>query len=44
MLLGIIYYKDIVDFAKKDNFPVLQILDEFECDCGKLKSLSKKNL
>lgn len=34
---GIIYYKDTVKFAKKYHLSILQILDEFECDCGKLE-------
>jgi hypothetical protein len=33
---GMIYYKDTVAFAKKHHLSILQILDKFECDCGKL--------
>ena len=33
---GMIYYKDTVSFAKKYHLSILQILDEFECDSGKL--------
>ncbi|APG66311.1 hypothetical protein LPB136_13425 [Tenacibaculum todarodis] len=33
---GMIYYKDTVAFAKKYHLSILQILDEFEYDCGKL--------
>ena len=35
---GMIYYKDSVAFAKKYHLSILQILDEFECDCGKLEN------
>ena len=35
---GMIYYKDTVAFAKKHHLEILQILDEFECDCGKLEN------
>jgi hypothetical protein len=35
---GMIYYKDTVAFAKKHHLSILQILDEFECDCGKLET------
>ncbi|QXP72519.1 hypothetical protein H0I31_02120 [Tenacibaculum sp. AHE15PA] len=35
---GMIYYKDTVAFAKKYHLSILQILDEFECDCGKLEN------
>ncbi|WP_439130908.1 DUF7222 domain-containing protein [Polaribacter sp.] len=33
---GMIYYTDTVAFAKKYHLSILQILDEFESDCGKL--------
>ena len=35
---GMIYYTDTVTFAKKHHLSILQILDEFECDCGKLEN------
>jgi hypothetical protein len=35
---GMIYYKDTVAFAKKYHLSILQILDEFESGCGKLKN------
>lgn len=35
---GMIYYRDTVKFAKKHHLSILQILDEFECDCGKLEN------
>ena len=35
---GMIYYQDTVAFAKKYHLSILQILDEFECDCGKLEN------
>ena len=35
---GFIYYKDTVAFAKKYHLSILQILDEFECDCEKLEN------
>jgi len=35
---GMIYYTDTVAFAKKYHLSILQILDEFECDCGKLEN------
>ena len=34
---GMIYYKDTVKFAKKHHLKILQILDEFENECGKLE-------
>lgn len=34
---GMIYYKDTVSFAKKHHLSILQILDEFETNCGKLE-------
>lgn len=35
---GMIYYKDTVPFAKKYHLSILQILDELECNCGKLEN------
>lgn len=35
---GMIYYRDTVSFAKKNHLAILQILDEFECECGKLET------
>jgi hypothetical protein len=35
---GMIYYTDTVAFAKKYHLSILQILDQFECDCGKLEN------
>ena len=35
---GMIYYTDTLAFAKKYHLSILQILDEFECDCGKLEN------
>jgi hypothetical protein len=35
---GMIYYTDTVAFAKKYHLSILQILDEFESDCGSLKN------
>ena len=35
---GMIYYSDTVAFAKKYHLSILQIIDEFECDCGKLEN------
>ena len=35
---GMIYYKDTVSFAKKYHLSILQILDEFETNCGKLEN------
>lgn len=35
---GMIYYTDTVAFAKKYHLSILQILDDFECDCGKLEN------
>ncbi len=35
---GFIYYKDTVKFANRHHLKILQILDEFECDCGKLEN------
>ena len=35
---GMIYYKDTVSFAKKNHLSILQILDEFERECGKLEN------
>lgn len=35
---GMIYYKDTVAFAKRYHLSILQILDEFESECGKLEN------
>ena len=35
---GFIYYNDSVPFAKKHHMIILQILDEFESECGKLEN------
>ena len=35
---GMIYYKDTESFAKKYHLPILQILEEFEDECGKLEN------
>jgi hypothetical protein len=35
---GMIYYTDTVAFAKKHHLSILQILEEFESDCGKLEN------
>jgi hypothetical protein len=35
---GFIYYKETVKFAKKHHLPILQMLEEFESDCGKLEN------
>lgn len=35
---GMIYYSDTVDFAKKYHLSILQIIDEFESECGKLEN------
>ena len=35
---GMLYYKDTVAFAKKYHLSILQILDEFESECGKLEN------
>jgi len=35
---GMIYYTDTVAFAKKHHLEILQILDEFESDYGKLEN------
>jgi hypothetical protein len=35
---GMIYYTDTVAFAKKYHLSILQILEEFECDCGTLEN------
>ena len=34
---GMIYYTDTVAFAKKHHLQILQILDDFENECGQLK-------
>jgi len=33
---GMIYYSDTVSFAKRNHLLILQSLDEFEYECGKL--------
>jgi hypothetical protein len=33
---GMIYYADTVSFAKKHHLQILQILEDFESECGKL--------
>jgi hypothetical protein len=35
---GMIYYTDTVTFAKNNHLSILQILDEFESDCGELEN------
>jgi hypothetical protein len=35
---GFIYFSDTIKFAKKHHLSILQILDEFEFDCGKLEN------
>ena len=35
---GFIYYNDSVPFAKKHHMIILQTLDEFESECGKLEN------
>ena len=35
---GMVYYTDTVAFAKKHHLSILQILDKFESDCGKLEN------
>ncbi|WP_339882339.1 DUF7222 domain-containing protein [Polaribacter vadi] len=35
---GMIYYTDTVAFAKKHHLSIIQILEEFESDCGKLEN------
>jgi len=35
---GMIYYSDTVKFAKKHHLKILQILDEFENECGLLSN------
>lgn len=35
---GMIYYKDTVPFAKKYHLSILQVLDEFESNYGKLEN------
>jgi len=35
---GMIYYVDTVAFAKKHHLPILQMLEEFESECGKLEN------
>ncbi|KGL62333.1 hypothetical protein [Polaribacter sp. Hel1_85] len=37
---GFIFYNDTVAFAKKHHLVILQILDEFESECGKLENKS----
>ncbi len=35
---GMIFFTDTVAFAKKHHLSILQILEEFECNCGKLEN------
>ena len=35
---GFIYYNDTIKFAKRHHLKILQILDEFESECGKLEN------
>ena len=35
---GMIYYSDTVPFAKKNHLLILQALDNFENECGKLEN------
>lgn len=35
---GMIYYTDTVAFARKHHLQILQILEEFEDECGKLEN------
>lgn len=35
---GMIYYKDTVAFARKNHLQILQILEAFESECGKLEN------
>ena len=35
---GFIFYNDTIQFAKKHHLKILQILDEFESECGKLEN------
>jgi hypothetical protein len=35
---GMIYYTDTVAFGKKHHLPILQVLEEFESECGKLEN------
>ncbi|MFY9243892.1 MAG: hypothetical protein WAO74_12790 [Polaribacter sp.] len=35
---GMIYYEDTVSFAKKHHLQILQILEDFESDCGRLEN------
>jgi hypothetical protein len=35
---GMIYYSDTVKFAKRNHLLIIQALDEFESECGKLEN------
>ena len=35
---GMVYYSDTVKFAKKHHLEILQQLDEFEDECGRLEN------
>ncbi|WP_439130917.1 DUF7222 domain-containing protein [Polaribacter sp.] len=34
---GFIYYNQTINFAKRHHLKILQILDDFENECGKLE-------
>jgi len=38
---GMIYYEDTVKFAKKNHLLILQSLDEYEDECGKITNKPK---
>jgi hypothetical protein len=38
---GMVYYSDTVKFAKKNHLEILQQLDEFEYECGRIESKPK---
>ena len=40
---GMIYYSDTVKFAKKNHLLILQALDNFERECGKLDKPSTED-
>ena len=40
---GMIYYSDTVEFAKENHLLILQALEEFECECGKLDKPSTQD-
>lgn len=35
---GMLYYNDTVAFAKENHLQILQLLEEFENECGKLEN------